>query len=126
MGINKKSYHKFDVTGTYCLICGVLRMRNKDRGIVYEYAKDLESDFNKEYINCKPKINTFLSTDSRNNPHRWERINGMQSRCRYCKCLRTLKRINGNNSYEYQDVNSMIHNEYLICIDKPDNSEFYK
>jgi len=64
-------------------------------------------------------------SDSRTNDHKWIKLNGTQWRCKYCGCIKTLKRVNGENKVSYQDNSSMIHTEYLKCSGKPDNSEFY-
>ena len=120
-----KIYHRFDHTDT-CLHCGIHRRRTSSP--VLEYSSD-GITFSKEFINCKEKPSNVSTgrVDGRDPKtlHKWEKINGSQSRCKYCKCIRTLTHHTGVNTLVYQDDRGIIHKEYIECIGKPDNSEFY-
>jgi hypothetical protein len=64
----------------------------------------------------------------RSNDHKWKILNGTQATCKVCNVLRTkiYSSKSASTKVTYQDNESVIHNEYIPCIDKYDDSEFYK
>jgi hypothetical protein len=65
---------------------------------------------------------------NRETDHKWKRLNSKQSSCKICNILRTITYVNktGSNIITYKDNQSVIHTEYVPCIEKYDDSEFYK
>jgi hypothetical protein len=64
----------------------------------------------------------------KSNDHKWKVLNSKQSSCKICNVLRTKTYSNKTGSFTttYQDNQSVIHTEYIPCIEKYDDSEFYK
>ena len=60
--------------------------------------------------------------------HKWRRLNTQQSSCKVCNVLRTHTYSNktGLNTMTYQDDKCNVYKEYIPCIEKYDDSEFYK
>lgn len=58
--------------------------------------------------------------------HKWKRLSSSQFSCKICNILKTHSIKNGVNKITYQDNQSVIHTEYIPCIEKYDDSEFYK
>ena len=65
---------------------------------------------------------------NRKTDHKWKTLSSSQSSCKVCNVLRTktysLK--SASCTITYQDSQSVKHTEYIPCIERYDDSEFYK
>ena len=61
----------------------------------------------------------------RTKQHKWLRLNGTQKRCIHCNVIRKASNSNGVNTITYLLADASISTEYIECVGKPDNSEFY-
>ena len=67
-----------------------------------------------------------MKSNDRSTEHKWKRLSSSQSSCKVCNILKTHTNKKGVNTITYQDNQSVIHTEYIPCIEKYDDSEFYK
>jgi hypothetical protein len=69
-----------------------------------------------------------MKSNDRSTEHKWKTLSSTQSSCKVCNVLRTKAYSNKSASatITYQDNQSVIHTEYIPCIEKYDDSEFYK
>jgi hypothetical protein len=65
---------------------------------------------------------------NRKTDHKWRKLTPTQSSCTTCGVLKTVTHVHktGENKITYKDNNSVVHTEYIPCIEKYDDSEFYK
>ena len=61
----------------------------------------------------------------RSKQHKWLVLNGTQKRCIHCNIIRNVSYLDGVNNVTYQLADASISTEYIECVGKPDNSEFY-
>jgi hypothetical protein len=123
----KTNYHKFNYNTNICMDCGIHRRKIVPSQPKYEYSKD-GITFG-EFIPCKERIKSETKRGDGRNPlkmHKWIPLGGSQARCEKCGILRTQRTIQKVGSYLYQGDNGFRSEEYVECIDKPDNSEFYE